>query len=208
VITLDDATYSYYAITKPRPYTLIVFLTAAHPKFKCGICKQIDSELTVLADSYAKLMIKRKDEKDIFFIRLDYETSQKVFNSYAVSSVPLIFHLSPLLSTDNLKPGSEYEILHRDKYTVPSDPDAESMALFLADRTNVTVDIERTMLFVYLALVIIFIVIAALVQPVINSLPFWLRLIQLKPLWIAVSFGVYTCAISGFIFDIIRSPQM
>lgn len=153
-------------------------------------------------------MSNRKEEKEIFFIRLDYETSQKVFQSYAVSSVPLLFHLSPQLTIDNIKPGSEYEILHRDKYTVPPDPDAESMATFLADRTNVTVVIERTRIFVYLTLIIVFVIMAALVQPVINSLPFWLRLIQLKPLWIAVSFGVYTCAISGFIFDIIRSPQM
>jgi len=39
-------------------------------------------------------------------------------------------------------------------------------------------------------------------------MPIWLKLIQAKPLWMLVSGGIYTCAISGLIFDIIRSPQM
>jgi len=42
-----------------------------------------------------------------------------------------------------------------------------------------------------------------------NSLEsFWLPLLQSKNLWGTVSAGIYTCAISGFIFDIIRSPPM
>lgn len=53
VITLDDATFAYYAVSKPRPYSLMVFLTAAHPKFKCAVCKNLDYELQFLAKSYA-----------------------------------------------------------------------------------------------------------------------------------------------------------
>ena len=64
------------------------------------------------------------------------------------------------------------------------------------------------MLWSYVALIVVFGVLAALVQPVINSLPFWIRIIQMKNIWAIVSAGVYTCAISGLIFDIIRSPQM
>lgn len=64
------------------------------------------------------------------------------------------------------------------------------------------------MLWSYVALIVLFGILAALVQPVINSLPFWIRIIQMKNIWALVSAGVYTCAISGLIFDIIRSPQM
>ena len=211
VITLDDSTYSYYAISKPRPYTLIVYFTAAHPKFRCTICKQLDNELSILAESYSKQMESNKEEKNIFFLRLDYESSQRVFQNYGLTSVPLIFHLSPQISNANLnsdKPGVEYEINPRDKYQVPSDPDAESLASFLQDRTSISVKIIRSMFWSYVLLIIIFSILIALVQPVINSLPFWLRIVQLKTIWIIVSGGVYTCAISGLIFDIIRSPQM
>ena len=64
------------------------------------------------------------------------------------------------------------------------------------------------MFFTYILLIVVFCILAALVQPVINSLPFWLGLLRMKPLWITVSAGIYTCAISGMIFDIIRQPPM
>eukprot|EP01038_Epipyxis_sp_PR26KG_P014015 gene14015-18796_t len=207
VITLDDSTYAYYAVTKPRPYTLIVFLTAAHPKFKCTICKQIDNELTLVAESYAAESKTRTDGEKVFFLRLDYESSQKVFQNYAINSVPLLFHIPPYVGSEKIE-GKEYEISARDKYQVPQDPDAESMVQFLRDRTGVSVTIKRSMIGTYILVLVIFGIIAALVPPIINSLPFWLKIIQAKPLWLIVSAGVYTCAISGLIFDIIRSPQM
>jgi oligosaccharyltransferase complex subunit gamma len=203
VIHLDDATYGYYATSKPRPYTLMVFLTATHPKFKCGVCREIDSEFSVLADSYAQ---GTKGEHDIFFLRLDYEQSQKVFQSYQVTSVPLLFHVGPQVGME--KPGTEYKITARDKYQVPTHPDAESLANFLNDRAGVSIKIERSKIVSYIILLVVFAILAALVQPVINALPTIMKLVQWKPLWIAVSLGVYTCAISGLIYDIIRSPQM
>jgi hypothetical protein len=205
VITLDDATYSYYAVNKPRPYSLIVFLTAAHPKFKCHICKALDREFQLLADSYAKTVKASGEKPEVFFLRLDYESSQRVFQNYQVASVPLIFYVSP---THGEKSGSEYEISTRDKYQVSQDPSAESLSTFLRERTGVSVKIARSMIGAYITLIVLFLIVAALIQPVINSLPFWLGIIQWKPLWAAVSAGVYTCAISGLIFDIIRSPQM
>jgi hypothetical protein len=35
VISLDDNTYPYYAVQKPRPYSLVVFMTGA----RCSICR-------------------------------------------------------------------------------------------------------------------------------------------------------------------------
>ena len=52
VITLDDSTYEYYAVNSPRPYSLVVFFTAAHPKFKCSICKSLDKNLQAVAQAY------------------------------------------------------------------------------------------------------------------------------------------------------------
>eukprot|EP00600_Ochromonadales_sp_CCMP1393_P008938 CAMPEP_0174962500 /NCGR_PEP_ID=MMETSP0004_2-20121128/4814_1 /TAXON_ID=420556 /ORGANISM="Ochromonas sp., Strain CCMP1393" /LENGTH=346 /DNA_ID=CAMNT_0016211031 /DNA_START=270 /DNA_END=1310 /DNA_ORIENTATION=- len=210
VITLDDSTYNYYAISKPRPYTLLVLLTATHPKFKCGVCKQLDSELMLLAESYAKSVEKSDDtEKNVFFIRLDYEASQKVFQNYGVTSVPFVFHLGPQVGAAD-KSGGDFHVSARDRYqrSGGGDPDAESLAQFLQERTNVSVKIQRSMIGSYILLLVLFGILAALVQPVINSLPFILRIVQWRPLWLVVSCGVYTCAISGLIYDIIRSPQM
>ncbi len=206
-MTLDDSTYSYYATAKPRPYSLIVFLTAAHPKFKCSICKQIDQEMTLVAEAYNKACAEKKEDPNVFFVRLDYESAQKTFNSYGVTSVPLLFHIGPMVSTDRSAEKANV-IQARDKFQVPSTVDAESIASFLRDRTGVSVEIKRSMIGSYVMLLVIFGVLAALVRPIINSLEFWLSIIRRKSIWALASAGVYTCAISGLIFDIIRSPQM
>lgn len=168
------------------------------------MCKQLDSELAILAQSYAK-SARPEDENKVFFVRLDYESAPKVFQSYQVNSVPLMFYLGPHHAG---QAGSEYQINPRDRYQVPPSPDAESLASFLGDRASISVKIVRSQIFAYIMLLVIFAIILALVQPVINSLPFLLRIVQWKPLWTVVSCGVYTCAISGLIYDIIRSPPM
>jgi oligosaccharyltransferase complex subunit gamma len=208
IITLDDATYGYYAAT-PRPYSLVVFLTAAHPKFKCAVCKQIDQEMALVAQAYTTSCAAKNEEPSLFFVRLDYESAQKTFNSYGVSSVPVVFHLAPSVGAsggENSKHAAALEA--RDKYQVPAVVDAEGIAGFVRDRTGLSVEIKRSMIGSYILLLIVFGILAALVRPVINSLDFWLRLIRHKSIWMLVSAGVYTCAISGMIFDIIRSPPM
>lgn len=211
MITLDDSTYNYYAVNKPRPYSLIVLFTAAHPKFKCTICKQLDSEMSLVAQAYANSLSGKNEEPSVYFLRLDYENAPKTFQSYGINSVPLLFHISPFatLGVDG-KPVSskEFQISGRDKFQIPQSPDAESIASFLRDRTGVSVEIKRSMFWSYVLLLILFGLMAAAVRPVLNSLPFLLSLVRVKFIWVLISSGIYTCAISGLIFDIIRSPQM
>lgn len=206
VITLDDSTYAYYAISQPRPYTLLVFMTAALPKYKCGVCKQLDRELQILAEAYAAQVKAKKGTPEVFFIRLDFESSLRIFGSYQTQSVPVVFHIAP--NQGERSGEKEYDILHRDKFQVPQDPDAEMMASFLRERSGISIKIEHSMIMTYVVLLTIFMILAALVRPVIAYLPFFLRIIRTKALWITISAGVYTCAISGLIFDIIRSPPM
>ena len=152
-------------------------------------------------------MLKEKNlSPDVFFLRLDYESSSKVFQSYQINSVPIIFHTPPRLSDNNQS--SDSQISPRERYAIPSIPDAEGLANFLREKTSHSVTIKRSMWGVYLFMLVLFGGMLALVQPVINSLPRILKLIQWKPLWLLVSAGVYTCAISGLIFDIIRNPPM
>jgi proteasome lid subunit RPN8/RPN11 len=206
VITLDDSTFAYYAISKPRPYTLLVFLTAAHPRYKCTVCKELDNQITILAQSYAAAIKSSKGIQELFFIRLDYESSQRVFQSYQTQSVPVVFHISP--NQGERSSEKDYEIHPRDKYQLPQDPAAEAIGSFLFDRSGISIQIEHSMIMTYVILLGIFCGLAALVRPFIEYLPYFLGLIRYKPLWITVSAGVYTCAISGLIFDIIRTPPL
>lgn len=207
VIVLDDASYNYYALNKPRSYHLVVFLTAAHPKFKCSICKSIDREMALLAQSYMKGVQARAEDPNVFFVKLDYESAQRTFSNYGVQSVPVVFHIGPVSAADKDGKGG-FSISPRDRFQVPADPSAEALASFVRDRASISVEIKRSMFWMYVTILAFFAIMAALVKPVIDSLPFWLRLVRTKAIWALASGGVYTCAISGLIFDIIRSPQM
>eukprot|EP01039_Chlorochromonas_danica_P007951 gene7952-8771_t len=208
VVTLDDASYAYYALAKPRTYSLVVFMTASHPKFKCSICKTIDRELSLVAQAYLQEVQGRGEEPRVFFVRLDYESAQKTFQNYEVVSVPMVFHIGPQSSGGLAENNRNYSIAPRERFQVPPDVTAEAIASFLRDRANVSVEIRRSMFMTYVIIVAVFALMAALVKPVLNSLPFWLRIVRHKGIWAVVSSGIYTCAISGLIFDIIRSPPL
>lgn len=223
---MDDASYNHYALSKPRPYSLIVFMTAAHPKFKCAICKQLDSEVSLVSQSFAKqytpsgMNVSQEMTNDlqnnVFFVRLDYEQAQKTFQSYGLNSVPIIFHIPSYITADRRAEdetassgsGNALTISVRDRFQFSSIPDAESIAGFVRERAHVDIKITRSAWGTYILLFVVLAILAALVRPVINNIAFWLQIIRRKSIWIVISAAVYTCAISGLIFDIIRLPPM
>ena len=142
----------------------------------------------------------------IFFLRLDYESSSKVFESYDVNSVPILLYMDPHFG--HHKVHNEFRIDPRNKFQVEANPTAEALSSFIRERSGINITIRRSMLTLYLSLGIAFVVIGASIQPIINSLPQMLKIIQSKALWMFITLAVYTCAISGLIFDIIRAPQM
>lgn len=144
-------------------------------------------------------------------MRVDYESSPRIFQSYNLNSVPFIFYVESHLarSSGSRKPvHDDYFVESRNKYQVEANPSAEALSAFLRGRSGLVIDIKRSMLPLYSVLTVGFIVTAAMIHPIIKNLPLALKIVQSKSLWMIVSAGVYTCAISGLIYDIIRSPQM
>lgn len=205
VITLDDSTYPYYAVSRPRPYSLIVLFTALGSKYKCALCKNLDKEYSLAAESYREHAKAVKTAPAVFFLRLDYEQAPRMFQNYETASVPLILYI-PAYQGEPVK--KEYELLIKDRMQISAEPDAEAIARFVTQKTGAQFEIRRSKFFSYLLVVVVMGVVALLIDPIIRNLPLWLSIIQYKPLWMLVSASVYTCAISGFIFDIIRSPPM
>lgn len=155
VISLDDNTYPYYVTSAPAPYSVVVFLTAAHPKFRCGVCKQLDTEFQLMASSYAETQAEFHSQNPVFFVRADYESSQKIFQQYSLNQVPVVFHIPPRL----IDRGDEsYIIGARDKYYAPPSPDAESLASFVREKCGVSVSIKRSMAGTYFTLIAIFVI--------------------------------------------------
>lgn len=105
----------------PRTYSLIVFLTATHPKFKCHICNQLDKEYRAVSEAYNQyLKMNPEETRNLFFIRLDYETSKNIFNNYKINSVPLLFHISS--SDSRMSDNLVYDINPRDQFHAGTHP--------------------------------------------------------------------------------------
>ena len=208
IITLNDQSYSSFVIDdNVRSYQTIVLLTASHPKFRCSICKQVEDNFKLTASSYASHIQKEGLEPDTFFIKIDYSDSSSTFNKYGISSVPMVFYISPHHGMEDF--ADPYNIDDRDKYLASSStPDVDSMANFVMEKTKMSFTINKPMFFVYLNLALFITIIVMLIRPIINSIEFWISMIQIKGIWVTISIGVYVCAISGLIFDIIRSPPM
>jgi oligosaccharyltransferase complex subunit gamma len=205
VVNLDDQSDGKFVTEdRTRSYTLMVLFTAIHPKFKCGICKQIDSQFQILADSYAKYIKSEGKEADVFFVRVDYGSASKIFGEYGLTSVPLIYHISPTQGSD----GKPQDVDKSDILRSTNDQSVELLASFLKEKTSLSFPIIRPMFWAYVTLFLMLGAVLLAVRPIINSLPFWIGIIQTKGIWIFLSLGVYVCAISGLIFDIIRSPPM
>ena len=205
IVNLDDGTYEYFCVSKPRSYSVIVFLTAAHPTFKCAVCKQMDYDFQRLAAAYIVDIKEKSLNQSIFFVRVDYEYSPQVFKNYDLFTVPYLFHIPPYLAEKEAK---DWEILPKDKLQIVIEPQIELALKFFRDRTGIPLEIKVNSFWSYVVIVVIFSLLVYAIEPIINALPTLQAMLQEKQLWIAVSLGVYTCAISGLIFDIIRAPPI
>jgi hypothetical protein len=78
--------------------------------------------------------------------------------------------------------------------------------LTVAAGAGVNIDIYRSPYGVIALMLVMLAVLALSARHLIELLPFFLRKIQNKYLWMVVSLGFYTCSISGLVFDIIRGP--
>lgn len=207
IISLDDNTYEHYALQSPRSYSLIVFLTATHPKFKCHICNQLDKEYRTVSEAYNQyLKMNPTESRQLFFIRLDYENSKNIFNNYKINSVPLLFHISS--SGSKVSDNFIYDINPRDQFHAAKETDAESIANFIKDHSGIHIPIQRSMIWLYLTLVTIFGGIAFLIPPIINRLPLFLSILRHKPTWFMICILFYLMSTAGVVFDILRNPPM
>ena len=54
-----------------------------------------------VAGAYKKKYSDVEDgDQEVFFLRLDYESSPRIFGKYDVTSVPLVFHIGPDFGSD------------------------------------------------------------------------------------------------------------
>lgn len=204
LIELDDSNFDYFAIDKPRDYSLMIFLTAANPRYKCVVCKDTENDVKKVAHAYSSAVSREGGETDMFFVKVDFERGQRVFSEYKLQTVPILFYMNKKEAVGEGK--SRYDIPIKDRYSFPESTTAESIADWVNYKTGVNVVFEKSLIMAYIMTILCFVGIIALIPRIINSVAFWKSYLQWKPLWVFVSAAVYVCSISGLIYDIIRSP--
>jgi len=58
--------------------------------------------------------VNPNESRQLFFVRLDYESSQNVFNNYKINSVPVIFYISS--SDTKMSDNFVYDVNPRDQF--------------------------------------------------------------------------------------------
>lgn len=206
IIELDNASYEYFVIDKPRDYSLIVFFTANDPRYKCVVCPDVDKDLNVVYENYLKSVAREGgSDMETFFVKLDFDRGSDTFIRYEMNSVPVLFHVNHKSGAGDGK--SPYSIPVKDRYPFPETTDVHAIAEWVKYKTGVNVKIEKSPLMAYVMTIVCFGGIALLVPRIINSLDtFWLPMAQNKNFWTFISGTIYCCSISGLIYDILRTP--
>uniref|UniRef100_A0A7S2UY50 Magnesium transporter protein 1 n=1 Tax=Fibrocapsa japonica TaxID=94617 RepID=A0A7S2UY50_9STRA len=201
-VSLDDTSFDFYVANKPRPYGTIVFFTARATKYKCSVCREMEAEYSVLASSYrAHVANAGARNPPTFFTVVDVDGARATFQNYAFQQVPQLLYIPPYSGQE-----SKYVVDKKRAFGFTSKPTAEDLATWLHTQTGDRVHIVRSTTRAVLTLVLLAVGAACLARPIIHRLPTIINLLRNKMLWLLVSLGMYTCSISGMIYDIIRNP--
>jgi len=102
-----------------------------------------------VASSYASALksdpSSYQDSEDVFFIKLDYGTSQQTFSKYHLKTVPLIIHIPPNYGDEEEEVYDLNQMNPRAQYQVPQVPTAENMEGFVRERTAIQVRMDGWM---------------------------------------------------------------
>ncbi|XP_022109384.1 tumor suppressor candidate 3-like [Acanthaster planci] len=130
VIRMNGDKFRQYVKSTPRNYSMIIMLTAMQPQRKCTVCRQVNDEFQILANSWR---YSQSYSNKLFFASVDYDEGQDVFKSLKTTSAPSILHFPP---KGKPKKGDTYDI-QRVGFQ------SEQMAKWVGERTDVHIRIFR-----------------------------------------------------------------
>lgn len=130
VIRLNGDKYRNYLRASPRNYSVVLMLTALAPQRQCSICKEADSEFTILANSWR---YSQQYSSRVFFAMVDFDEGPDVFSALRLNSAPMFMHFPP---KGKPKKTDMYDI-QRMGFS------AEQLAKWVGERTDVHVRVFR-----------------------------------------------------------------
>jgi len=130
LINLNVDKWKNYVKSAPRNYSMIVMFTALSVGVNCPICKPAYDEFYILANSYR---YAHMNTKAVYFAIVDYEEAPQVFQQMNLNTAPVIYHF----------PAKGSRKKHDQMDFQRMGIDADAMAKFVADRTEVHIRVLR-----------------------------------------------------------------
>ncbi|XP_077863916.1 dolichyl-diphosphooligosaccharide--protein glycosyltransferase subunit TUSC3-like [Saccoglossus kowalevskii] len=190
VIRLNGDKFRQYVKATPRNYSMLVMFTAMQPQRQCTVCRQVNDEFQILANSWR---YSQAYSNKLFFASVDYDEAHDVFQSLKLNSAPALMHFPP---KGKAKKGDTFDI-QRLGFA------AEAITKWVGERTDIVIRVFRPPNYSgTIALALLFSLIGGLLYLRRNNLEFLYN----KTMWGILSLCIVFAMTSGQMWNHIRGP--
>uniref|UniRef100_A0A0R3RZJ1 Magnesium transporter protein 1 n=1 Tax=Elaeophora elaphi TaxID=1147741 RepID=A0A0R3RZJ1_9BILA len=130
LINLNVDRWKTYVRSAPRNYSMVVMFTALSPNVNCAVCKSAYDEFYILANSYRYAY---PELKALYFAIVDYDESPEIFQQMNLNVAPVLLHFP----SKGAKKRTDQMDFERQGF------DADSMAKFVFERTDIQIRVLR-----------------------------------------------------------------
>ncbi|XP_023166110.1 tumor suppressor candidate 3 [Drosophila hydei] len=192
LLRFNGPKFREYVKNTPRNYSMIVMLTALAPSRQCQICRHAHDEFSIVANSYRFSPIY---SNKLFFAMVDFDDGSDVFQMLRLNTAPVFMHFP----AKGKPKGADTMDIHRVGFA------ADSIAKFVAERTDITIRIFRPPNY---SGTVAMITLVALVGSFLYIRRNNLEFLYNKNLWGAVALFFCFAMISGQMWNHIRGPPL
>ncbi|TKR77926.1 hypothetical protein L596_018815 [Steinernema carpocapsae] len=176
----------------PKNYSMIVMFTALSAGVNCPICKPAYDEFYVLANSFRYTY---PELKSVYFAVVDYEEAPDIFQSLNLNTAPVLYHF-PAKGQKKRQDQMDFQ-----RYGI----DADAMARFVQERTDVNIRILRPPNYAGPAVIML---LAMLVLGLLYMRRNNLEFLYNRTCWALICLGIVFAFMSGQMWNHIRSPPL
>lgn len=192
IITMNMDRWRTYVRNAPRNYSMMVMFTALSPGYNCQICKPAYDEFYIVANSYRYAY---PEHKGLYFALVDYEEAPQIFQQINLNTAPALYHFP----AKGAKKRADQMDFQRMGF------DAESIAKFANDRTDVQIRILRPPNYAAPAVVLL---LAMLVLGLLYMRRNNLEFLYNRTSWALIALCIVFAFMSGQMWNHIRTPPL
>ncbi|MFH4982014.1 hypothetical protein AB6A40_008723 [Gnathostoma spinigerum] len=190
IINMNMDKWRTYVRSSPRNYSMIVMFTALAQNVNCPICKPAYDEFYILANSYCYAY---PELKALYFAVVEYDDSPQIFHQINLNTAPAVFHFP----AKGAKKRADQMDMSRVGF------DADSMAKFVYERTEIQIRILRPPNYAAPAVVLL---LAMLVLGLLYMRRNNLEFLYNRTSWALICLCIVFAFMSGQMWNHIRGP--